>query len=155
MQIKHFLSACLLGLGMTAQAAATHMIVELKSGSKFSFLLKENPVITFSDEEFIVNENESTSYAIDEVKLYYFSEGNETATTLEKAQNLLMVSVGENTVEISNAAAKAHIQLTKANGQILSTTIADEAGAATLQLPKEKGIVILSAGKQSFKIIRK
>ena len=69
MSIKRIIATSatlLLGL-MSINAAATHLTVELKAGNKYSFLLADKPVITFSNGDLVVNGDAETSYSIDGV----------------------------------------------------------------------------------------
>ena len=65
-----FLCGCL----VCVNAKKQYMTIEQKSGEKFSFLLDENPEITYSDGNLVVNGNAITSYAISSVKNYHFTE---------------------------------------------------------------------------------
>ena len=62
---KRFLSVfAFLFWTLCANATAQYMTVELKSGDKFSFLLEDNPVVTFKKGDLVVNGNAETSSVI-------------------------------------------------------------------------------------------
>ena len=155
---KKALTLLLLSCGaLYANAEVKYMTVEQKTGEKYGFLLEDNPIITYSDGNLVVNGNAETSYAISSVKDYHFTEKDETATCLERidANELRILNIDKRTIRVENAPASAPIQIVGANGIVWMATTTDKAGTATIQLPLQKGVYILSVGKQSLKLIRK
>ena len=153
---KRFLSVfAFLFWTLCANATAQYMTVELKSGDKFSFLLEDNPVVTFKKGDLVVNGNAETSYAIAGVKNFHFTEGDVTGTSNYTADMVCIENVDNNTLQIKNAPASAKIILFNISGIALLTTTADSTGTATISLPEQKGVYVLAVGKQSFKLIRK
>ncbi|MBE6327393.1 MAG: T9SS type A sorting domain-containing protein [Bacteroidales bacterium] len=138
-----------------ASAAVQYMTIEKKNGAKYSFLLKENPVITYQDGNIVINGNEKTSYSIEEVKNYHFTENNQSAVDNTNAQILRIVSVSEDVIRVENALTDASIKLVNINGAIVGQTKADNEGSANVSLPSQKGVYILLVGNKSFKLIRK
>lgn len=136
-------------------AAVNYMTVELQTGEKFSFLLKDNPVITYKTGELVVNGSAGTSYAISGVKNYHFTGSDETSVENIGADMLRIISPDDNTVVVENAPACAAITLVSAGGATIVTMVADYGGTATILLPSDKGVYVLTVGKQSFKLIRK
>lgn len=162
MRLKQLLSICLLGGSMLANATVTHMTVELNSGSKMSFLLDDNPVITFEKGKYdikaskmVVNGNAETTYAIDDVKIYYFTTGDSTPVESVKAKDEILISLTKSTLNINNAKAGEKVTLININGSVVASSVADTNGQSTLDLPQTKGVYIVIVGNQSFKIIRK
>lgn len=145
----------LLCVALCANAAVCYMTVALKSGEKFSFLLKDNPVVTYKAGELVVNGSASTSYAISGVENYHFTEADETDVTDIGADMLRIVNTDDNTVVVENAPASENIALVNAIGTTVVTTIAGQSGFASIMLPSAKGVYVLTVGKQSFKLIRK
>lgn len=149
--------AAMLGLTcgvLGANASALYMTVEQKSGDKYSFLLADNPVVTYKDGNLVVNGNATTSYAIDGVKNYHFTESD--LTIAEKTDNnRLYISVSDNTVAIENASAQSKVALVSANGATIATAKTNVQGAATIALPNQQGVYVLTVGENSFKLIRK
>lgn len=149
--------AAMLGLTcgvLGANASALYMTVEQKSGDKYSFLLADNPEVTYKDGNLVVNGNATTSYAIDGVKNYHFTESD--LTIAEKTDNnQLYISVSNNTVAIENASAQSKVVLVSANGATIATAKTDVQGAATIALPNQQGVYVLTVGENSFKLIRK
>lgn len=155
--MKKFFSALvalLLGI-MTLNAAATHLTVELKAGNKYNFLLADKPVITFSNGELVVNGNAETSYSIDGVKNFHFTEGENTAAETISAGDIRIVSIDNATIQVQNLDASSLVTLVNVYGQVLTSVNADSEGVATVKLPEAKGVYVLTAAKKSLKVIRK
>lgn len=140
---------------LLVNAAVNYMTVELKTGDKFSFLLKAKPVITYGGGNMEINDGSTTNYALNSVKNYHFTESDESGVDNMGADILRIVSIDENTIGVENAQAGAGVTLLTAGGTIVSTTTTDQAGTATITLPSAQGVYVLSVGKQSFKLIRK
>lgn len=154
MELKQLATICLLGVSVLANAERAYMTVELNSGSKYNFLLADKPVLTYKNMELVVNGEAATSYAIDDVKKYYFTDSDMTESELTDG-NLPAFSVTDSKVDIINATPSLKVSLLAANGIVLETVTANEGGNATLTLPQAKGIYVLVVGNQSFKIVRK
>lgn len=162
MSFKRILTAGLLGCSMLANAEVTHMTVELNSGSKINFLLDDNPVITLEKVKYgihvsqmVINGDAATTYAIDDVKYYYFTKSDNTSAESKNATNNILVSLLESSVIVQNAKAGDKITLVNIKGEVLSTVNADLEGCATISLPKTLGVYVVMIGTQSFKVIRK
>lgn len=138
-----------------SNAAVKYMTIEKKDGAKYSFLLKENPIITYQNGNIVINGNEKTSYSIEEVKNYHFTEDNQSAVDVTNAQILRIVSISEDVIRVENALTNTSIKLVSINGTIVGQTKADDEGAANVTLPNQKGVYVLCVGNQSFKVIRK
>ncbi|MBS7364372.1 MAG: T9SS type A sorting domain-containing protein [Paludibacteraceae bacterium] len=157
MKKKIFTVLGLLFCIMSANAALQYMTIELKNGKKFSFLLKENPVITYQNDRLVINGDESTSYSIDGVKNYYFTEDNQSAVKNASAdfQALRIVSLDENTIKVENASVGVVAILFNINGSIVATSATNNEGEVEISLPNQKGVYLLNIGAQSLKLIRK
>lgn len=147
-------SIALLCGALCASAAVQYMTVEQKSGAKYSFLLSEKPVVTYTDGNLVVNGEASTSYAISGVKNYHFTESDLTGVETTDAE-MLRIITDETTVLVENAPVGASVTLLNAVGSNLAATTADQGGTASIALPSTKGVYILTVGRHSFKIIRK
>ncbi len=151
--MKKFFStliALLLGI-MALNAAVTHLTVELKAGNKYNFLLADKPVITFSNGELVVNGNAETSYSIDGVKNFHFTEGENTAAETISAGDIRIVSIDNATIQVQNLEASSLVTLVNIYGQVLTSVNADSEGVATVKLPETKGVYVLTAAKKSLK----
>ena len=63
---------------------------DMKAGQILTFyaLLKDNPVVTYQGGELVVNGSASTSYALDGVKNYHFTETDQTGVETSGADML-------------------------------------------------------------------
>lgn len=157
MSIKRIIATSatlLLGL-MSINAAATHLTVELKAGNKYSFLLADKPVITFSNGDLVVNGDAETSYSIDGVKNFHFTEGDASGVESLSVGDIRIVSLDNATIQVQNLEKSSVVTLVNVSGVVLSSVKADAEGYATVSLPQAKGVYVLSVGAKSFKIIRK
>lgn len=158
--IKGTLILLFLSLGaLCANASVRYMTIERKSGDKISFLLAENPEITFDENNhLVVNGNTETSFVLSNVKNYHFTENDETSTSNvgnATLNGLRIISLDNQTIRIENAPAAAPIKIVGMNGITWVDTSADNAGGATISLPQQKGVYVLSVGNQSIRVIRK
>lgn len=154
--IKRFISAfSLLCLTLGINAESNYMTVEKNDGSLISFLLADNPVITYQNDCLIINKDANTTYSFDDIKNYHFTEEDVTAAESVSAVALKFVWIDDATIEIQNAQSGAAVALTAVNGVVVSNSKVDADGKATVKIPNNKGVYVISAGKQSFKIIRK
>lgn len=157
MNIKRIIATSatlLLGL-MSLNAAATHLTVELKVGNKYSFLLADKPVITFAGGDLVVNGDAETSYSIDGVKNFHFTEGDASGVESLSAGDIRIISLDDATIQVQNLDKSSVVTLVNVSGVVFSSVKADAEGSATVSLPQAKGVYILSVGTKSFKIIRK
>lgn len=154
---KRILSVLLLLCGtLCANAAVKYMTVEQTSGAKYSFLLADNPVVTYVDDNLVVNGNASTSYALTSVAKFYFTEESEaTVVAKVETQMLRVLSLDENTLRVENAEADAKVTLVRLDGVMVLMKKTDKDGSATVSLPTAQSVYVLTVGNQSFKLIRK
>ena len=156
MKRKILLSVLCLMLGsMSTFAECQYLTIEKKSGAKISFLLSDNPVITYDRACLIINGSQSTSYYLSDVKKYYFSEMNLNRVNNEKSEVFCSVSMDENAIRVQNVPVGIKVNLYNTNGVVVATSIVDYEGTASLTLPGQKGVYVLSVENQSFKLIRK
>lgn len=145
----------LCGCIMSSNAAVQYMTIELKSGMKYSFLLDENPEVTYSSGNMVINGDASTSYSLGGVRRFYFTEGDKTAVKNENLDMLRFVVLDETKLEVLNAPAFETINLVNVNGVVVLSVTADEKGSAVISLPVQKGVYVLSVGAESIKLVRK
>lgn len=145
----------MMGCLFCVNAAKNYMTVEQLNGAKFSFLLDSNPVVTYEGGNLVVNGSPTTSYSIDDIKNYHFTEEDETAVKNKAADMLRIVSLDEATLQVQNAKASEKVTLVNINGVVLSSSLADKEGSANVKLPEQKGVYVLTVGTKSIKVIRK
>lgn len=157
MKLKKFISTSvglLLGV-MSLNAAPTHLTVELTIGNKYNFLLADKPVITFDNGALVVNGDAETSYSIEGVKNFHFSEGDASKAESMSAGDIRIISLDNSTIQVQNLEKSTLVTLVNVAGSVLSSVAADVEGSATVSLPQTKGVYILTAAGKSFKIIKK
>lgn len=142
-------------MAIGANAESNYMTVEKINGSKISFLLADNPVITYKDGNLVINKDEKTTYSFDDIKNYHFTEKNETGVESVSSVALRIVWIDDATIEVQNAQPGSVVALTAINGTVVATSKSDAEGKATVKMPNNAGVYVLSAGNQSFKIIRR
>lgn len=158
--IKKTFILLLLSFGsMYANANVKYMTIEQKNGESLSFLLADNPEITYSeDKQLVVNGNAETSFVLSDVKNYHFTENDETSKTNVRnttSVGLRIISMGNQTIRIENAPTSAIVRIADMNGISWKSTTVDNTGTATISLPQSQGVYMLSVGNQSIKVIRK
>ena len=151
-KVLTLLSLC--GCLVCANAKKQYMTIEQKSGEKYSFLLDENPEISYSEGNLVVTGNTVTSFAISSVKNYHFTETASSVDT-KKSNELRIINLDESTIEVQNANASAKVMLANANGAIVLESTTDADGSVIVVLPEQKGVYMLSVGAHSIKVIRK
>lgn len=147
------LALCCMTIG--ANAESNYMTVEKINGSKISFLLADNPVITYKDGNLVINKDAKTTYSFEDIKNYHFTENDDTKATAINAESLRFVWIDDATIEVQNTQPGSVVALTAINGSVVATSKADAEGKAIVKMPNNAGIYVLSAGNQSFKIIRR
>lgn len=153
---RKFLASLVFALGVThLNAAATYLTVELNTGDKCSFLLADKPVVTFKSGDLVVNGNAMTSYSIEGVKNFHFTESDVTDTEIHSSKMLRVVALDESRLQVQNLKQTSMVTLLNVSGALVSSVKADSEGSAVISLPQTKGVYILSAESKSFKIIKK
>lgn len=152
---RFFTTLSLLGMMLGAQAAAKYMTIEKKDGSMISFALAEKPVITYAGGSLVINEEAKTTYALDDIANYHFTETEATDAKFSSAELLKIVQVDAETIEVQNAKVGSVVRLTAISGVEVLGVKADTDGNVEVKLPSQKGVYVLSVGNQSFKVIRK
>ena len=145
---------CLVNV-LCTNAMVQYVTVEKKSGEKFSFLLEDNPLISFKDGYLVVNGSPETSYAIDGVKNYHFTEFDQTDVQNLGVDELCFLSVDNDAISVENANPGTSVVLYDAAGVGILDVVVDLSGVASIVLPIKKGVYVLSVGGKSVKLIRK
>lgn len=154
--IKKFISILLLACSaFTMSAESKYMTVELQNSVKISFLLDDNPIITYENESLLINKDSETTYSIDDVKNYHFTENNQTAAETISANTLRIVKLDEQTFKVENAQPNSIVTINAINGVVVSKVNADTEGNAIIKMSNQTGVYVITAGNQAFKIIKK
>lgn len=155
MKTKLFLVLCAINCCQLLNAEPAFLSVELNNGSNYSFQLDEFPEISYEDEKLIVNDDENTSYEIEDVKDFVFSDNSVSeAKLLDESDNLKVVTLADDLVHIEGLNCNADVVLMGINGTAVSTTNANDDGVVEIVLPNQKGIYIISDGQHTVKVRR-
>ena len=155
MKAKFYLFFSLIFGSLNVFAEDSFLVVEKTNGDLVCFLLADGPSIIYDKGMMIINGNSSTSYGLNDVKNFHFSESDVTAADNAKSGTFCVIAEGANAVRVQNATIGASVTLTNVNGTVLANGKVDNEGVATLVLPSAKGVYVLSVGNKSFKLIRK
>lgn len=155
MKTKTLLALCAIGCCQILNAEPAYLSVELNNGSNYSFQLEEFPEIAYEDDKLIVNDDESTSFEIDDVKDFVFSDNDvDKSKLLEESNHLKVESVSDELVHIEGLNCNADVTLMNMSGSTISTTNANDDGVVEIILPNKKGIYVISDGKHTVKVRR-
>ena len=98
--------------------------------------------ITYEDGALVVNGSATTSYAIEGLRNYHFSEDGEAGVESLRANVVRVYSLDDNTIGVENAPNGSKISLVNINGFVVFSSKAAPSGVATVSLPKEKGLLL-------------
>lgn len=150
-----FTLACMLGCLLCVNAKKQYMTVVQKSGETINFSLSENPEVTYSDGNLVVNGDAETSYAIRNVKYYHFTDEFLTSVNGGSSIGLSVIHLDEATIQVKNARVSDDVLLSNVNGVVVYSDKTDVEGSIVVPLPEQAGVYVLTVGDQSIKIIRK
>lgn len=140
----------------TVRADGKALIVERQNGTKTTFILAEQPELTFADKALHISvSGKSTDFEIGDVKQFYFGDAA-TDIAAPQADGLRVVCQSDDKIVIEGVGAHAVVQLFALNGTRLTghASVADGRAEVTLtSLPK--GIYLIKINQQTFKIYRK
>ena len=145
----------LLCLVLGTHAEAKYMTIEMKTGTTISFLLADNPVITYNNESLVINNDIKTTYSFEDVKNYHFTESFATGVNALPTNGLRIVWIDDETIVVQNAQPNSIIAITAVNGVVVSQARTAADGISTVRMPSKAGVYVLSVDKQSFKFTRK
>lgn len=141
---------------VSLHAVSTHLVLELKSGEKYLFLIKENPAMVFSERSVVIEGKSDCSYLVENVKGYHFISDEVTATESFTNSDIFITQTDDKTFLISNIDGSSVVYVVDLSGVVLSSVPADENGVASVTLPQSKGLYIIKVGNnKSFKVLRK
>lgn len=141
---------------VSLHAVSTHLVLELKSGEKYLFLIKENSAMVFSERSVVIEGKSDCSYLVENVKGYHFISDEVTATESFTNRDVFITQTDDKTFLISNIDRSSVVYVVDLSGVVLSSVQADENGVASVTLPQSKGLYIIKVGNnKSFKVLRK
>ena len=150
-----FLSLCFVN-GVKADGKA--LIVEFSDGSKSSFVLAEQPVLTFAEHKMRIGLAEnSIAFELTDVARFYFDE-NAVPTSLEDRQEEKAFKVccqNNEKVIIENLCENGRVSLSGIDGKHYQANVSTEGNQTVISLTSlPKGVFIIQINNQSIKILK-
>ena len=155
MRKQFFLLALLLSVSM-ARAASDGVNAMLLEGpsDKFTILLDDQPVVTFSDDHLVVTTHmAAVSIPSSFVKKWTYVN-DEQATGIKDASRFgSLLSFDGKRLGLSNLLPSAPVLVYTADGALVATAKADSRGSVSLSLPERQGAVYLvKTSSVTFKV---
>lgn len=128
--------------------------IHAKSGTSVTILLDETPKVTFQGEDVVITtQKQVLSYPSAELALFTYEAVDATGINSVSAHSGLQVSFGEHTVSVSGLEAETSIGLYALDGKLLTSTLSNNHGIATLSLPEMPGnVYVLKTSSLTLKI---
>ena len=121
------------------------MLLEGPSDFRFTVLMDDQPVVTFSDDYLVV-----TTYMGDAVSIPSFHVSKWTYVKDEQATGInnsarfgSLLSIDGNHLSLSNLAPSSAVLVYTADGALVASATTDSRGSASLSLPEHQGAVYL------------
>lgn len=148
----------MLKLPVDLMATNPSLIVEMKNGEEKSYLLEDNPVITFNSDGIKVTTKVNSSHlSFDEIEELTF--GNSMSSTIDvEKEDFGVIRLSNDEVEITCASDldRVDISVFTLSGQQFIPTITNVDNGYKLSLDNaESGVYILKIKNRTFKIIKK
>lgn len=133
------------------------LIVESKDGSTISFLLKDSPVLTFSNRSLWVTTNtKMVSFEIDNVEQYYFELTGTNISTISNPANLRFWYTENGNVVVEGFKQPAQAKLFSVSGIEYTDRVTMSGDRAEVALSSlQKGVYIISVNNQQIKVYKK
>lgn len=144
-----FLSVFLL-VGILPLSAQNCLVLLLRDGSQYSYLLAEKPLVTFADGDVKVHAAIlQTSVPLAEVQNFHFADAESGIPALSDNECRIAYTDGVVTVE----GCKGNVSLFDLNGRLLQTIQAKEGQPVSFDLTQQSAqVFVLRAGRQSVKL---
>lgn len=144
---------CVFSLTGYAENKAEALVIELVSGETATFILKEQPKLTFSGGELIIKSGEcETSYKVSDLQRYTFkfAESSGITQSADKSQTITQTA---GHIRLDGLSPDTQIKTFSVNGILVATDAADSNGSATISVSNlPKGVYIIKYGDKSTKI---
>lgn len=137
---------------VSAQTAEQALIVEMKSGKKVSFAFRDNPKLSFSGSNLVVNTHlYEFTYDVATIQCYLFGAADPTDITLPTVDGSI---VDGNQLLIRLGKAYTIVTVYAVDGKAVLTATTDEQGVANLSLVElPVGVYIVKIDNFSTKIL--
>lgn len=155
---KQFISFALLLFSLAAGATPdgiNAMLLEGPSDFKFTILLDDQPVVTFSDDYIVVSTymGASVSFPSSHVtKWTYVKDDNATGINNANRFGSLLSFDGKH-IDMTNLAPSTGVQVYTTDGALVSSAITDNRGNVSLSVSERQGAVyLIKTSTVTFKI---
>lgn len=143
----------LLLVSMSAAAQAqTCLVLQLRDGSKQSFVLEEKPEVTFGNQKVRVSTAKvETAVAMTEVQDFHFAEAESGIPAMMADESRMSYAAGVVTL----CGYEGTVTLTDVDGRRLRSVQAKAGQSVTLDLSQEAGrVFLLQMGRRSVKLMK-
>ena len=147
---------CLITLCTTKLHATDLLVFQMKSGTKISFVLKDEPKFSLQGTKLVATDGNNNTKEIDitELECYYVSKDDNVAGVDKVSENGMSRRMANGHVYYEGLAANAEIRLFTINGQLVGHYKASQTGYVDIDLTMQpKGAYVIKEGKQAIKII--
>ncbi len=135
-------------------AETTHVTINKIDGTKISYLLSDSPKISYNKDCLLVSGPVRTSFSIDEVASYNFTDGSLSSVQNLDNNEVRIIYVDNSNVKAEGLTPNSSVVLYSAAGNAIKQINATDEGVAELVLPETKGIYILKTDSQSIKLVK-
>jgi hypothetical protein len=121
------------------------MLLQGPSDFRFTILLDDQPVVTFSDDYLVVTTHMGDAVSIPSslVAKWTYVRDDEATGIKSAARFGSLLSIDGNHLSLSNLAPSSVVQVYSADGALVATAKADSRGCVSLSLPEHQGAVYL------------
>lgn len=147
---------CLITLCTTKLHATDLLVFQMKSGTKITFVLNDNPKFSLQGTTLVATDGSNNTKEIDITKLecYYVSKGDKVTGVNNVSENGMSRRMANGHVYYEGLAANAEIRLFTINGQLVGHYKASQTGYVDIDLTMQpKGAYVIKEGNQAIKII--
>ena len=142
----------------SAWATADKMlIVETSNDGVFSFILSENPTITFNNRTMLISSvSKSESFEIEDVKQYYFTDVPASIDLPQKSNELRICRYDNGKIIILGLQTMPLVKIHSLDGKERRGNVSLSDDHAVIDLsPLSKGVYIISINNKDFKIYKR
>ena len=143
---------------LTARAASdgiNAMLLEGPSDFKFTILLDDQPVVSFSDDYLVINTHmgAAVSFPSSHVTKWTYVRDEEATGIHDAARFGFLLSFDGKHVGLSHLAPSSAVQVYTADGALVASGMTDSRGNVSLSVPENKGAVyVVKTSTVTFKI---
>ncbi|MBR1387956.1 MAG: hypothetical protein IJ553_06105 [Alloprevotella sp.] len=153
---KVFFLTALLWLGWLRVSAddLDGLILFFDDGTSVVYLLAEEPKISFTTDELLIQTSErSDSWPLEEVRRYVLAENVATGISETNASSLSYTWTG-NVLTVNDLRPKERVVVYYQSGKKVAEVCAEHYGNVRIKLPEQAGVYLVHTSKGNYKIIK-